>query len=159
MFAVLEAFGLSLFFVAPFFVGSLSLLTLFTNPLSMTNDVTSIGRAILLPPTVMILGLEFGMRQMSNDIGWFKKYYEDDVGLCVFIHPATKLAKGAFGNDALWVIDLESLDALKENTQKIYESLSGTTFSELSADALQQKLKDNHLLAEDLQKEYLKRAK
>ena len=76
MFAVFEVFGLSFFFVAPFFVSSLSLLTLFTNPLSLSNGVTSFGRAILLTPTLMILGLAFGMVAAAEIRSGFKSLAE-----------------------------------------------------------------------------------
>lgn len=73
MFALLEVFGLSFFFVAPLFAGSLSLLAILLDPLSLSNLVTTAAEAVLLTPALMIIGLAFGMIAVAEIRSGFKE--------------------------------------------------------------------------------------
>lgn len=97
--------------------------------------------------------------QLSNSIGWFKQYYETEEGLPVIIHPAKELASDAYMTETFWVIMMDNLKKLRDNTIKFYNSLTGTPFDSLSLETIAQKLKEHNLDTEDLVKEYLQRGK
>jgi len=97
--------------------------------------------------------------QLMNSIGWFNENYETEVCVPIIIHPAQHLAPDAFIEDAFWVIGLEELRKLRENTLKFYSSLTGTPFDELSPERIVQKLNEHNLDKEALTKEYLIRGK
>lgn len=94
--------------------------------------------------------------QMSTSIQWFKENYEGDMGLPVFVHPATVLAKDAFVETS-WTLQPDALEKLKTNVSSFYNSLKGISSDSLSSDVIKQKLKEHHLDKDDLTKHYLKR--
>lgn len=97
--------------------------------------------------------------QLSNSIGWFKEYYETEVGQPVMIHPAKELASDAYVTEPFWVIMMDNLKKLRDNTVKFYNSFTGTPFDSLSLETIAQKLKEHNLDTDDLVKEYLQRGK
>jgi len=97
--------------------------------------------------------------QLSNSIAWFKTYHESDTTYPVIIHPAEKLADGVYITDAFWVMGLEELKKLRENTESFYKSFTGTAFDSLSREIIGQKLIDYRLDTENLVREYLRRGK
>ena len=97
--------------------------------------------------------------QLSNSIGWFKQYYETEEGLPVIIHPAKELASDTYMTETFWVMMMDNLEKLRDNTIKFYNSLTGTPFDSLSLKTIAQKLKEHNLDTEELVKEYLQRGK
>jgi len=95
--------------------------------------------------------------QLSNSIGWFRRYYETEEGLPILIHPAKKLASGTYLTESFWVMNMGDLKKLKKNTLDFYNSITVTPFDSLSFETITQKLKENNLGTNDLVKEYLKR--
>jgi len=61
--------------------------------------------------------------------------------------------------ETFWVIMMDNLKKLRDNTIKFYNSLTGTPFDSLSPETIAQKLKEHNLDTEDLVKEYLQRGK
>lgn len=95
--------------------------------------------------------------QLSNDIGWFKEYYEDCEGVPIIIHPSKVLKSDAYLAQTFWILGESSLEELKNNTVKFFNSLSGIPFNDLSADIIAKKLKEFSLDIGDLMKHYLRR--
>lgn len=95
--------------------------------------------------------------QMNVSIGWFKRYYEGDIGIPVFIHPGSSLADGVYVNDQCWVLTKEKLESLKENTIRFFQSLTTTSFDTLTTELIQQRLNEYSLDNNDLVKTYLAR--
>ena len=95
--------------------------------------------------------------QLLNSIGWFKEYYETEEGLPILIHPAKELASDAYVKEPFWVITMDDLKKLRENTIDFYNSITGTPFDSLSIETITQKLKEHNLNTNDLKKEYLQR--
>ena len=92
--------------------------------------------------------------QLSNDLGWFNEYYEGCEGVPVMIHPAEMLKSDAYPTQPFWVFKAISLEELKGNTSRFFNSLSGCVLSE---DVVLQKLKEFNLDTENLLKHYLQR--
>ena len=95
--------------------------------------------------------------QLSNSIGWFKEYYETEEGWPIMIHPAKELASDAYMTEPFWVMRMDDLKKLRNNTVKFYNSFTGTPFDSLSPETIAQKLKEHNLDTDDLVKEYLQR--
>jgi len=95
--------------------------------------------------------------QLNNSIGWFKKCYEKEKGLPIFIHSAKKLGSGAYVNETFYVIGIDELKKLRENTLGFFKALTGTPFDDLSSATITEALKEYHLDTNNLPKEYLQR--
>jgi hypothetical protein len=94
---------------------------------------------------------------LSNDIGWFKEYYDDCEGVPVIIHPAEALNNDAYLGQPFWILRESVLEELKNNTAKFFNSLSGTELNDLSPDIIVQKLKYSCLDTHIMMKHYLRR--
>lgn len=97
--------------------------------------------------------------QLGNDIGWFEEHYENCEGVPIIIHPSKVLKSNAYLSQAFWILGQSSLEELKNNAVKFFNSLSGISFNDLSADIMAKKLKEFSLDIDDLMKHYLRRAK
>jgi len=97
--------------------------------------------------------------QLSNDIGWFNEHYEGCEGVPIIIHPAKVLKSGAYLPQAFWILGQSSLEELKNNTVKFFNSLSGIPFNDPSTDIMAKKLKEFSLDTDNLTKHYLRRVK
>lgn len=95
--------------------------------------------------------------QLSNAIGWFKKYYETEEGVPIIIHPAKELNDDAFLKEPFWVLTLDNLGSMRDNVINFYTSLASIAFDKLSVDEITQKLQSNNLDTGNLVKGYLQR--
>jgi len=95
--------------------------------------------------------------QLNNSIGWFKRHYENDKGLSILIHPAKKLDPGAYVTGKSWIIGVNELKKLRENTKAFFNALTATSFEDLSSAIITEKLKECHLDTNELAKECLQR--
>jgi hypothetical protein len=92
--------------------------------------------------------------QLSNDFGWFNEYYSGCDGVLVMIHPAEMLKSDAYPAQPFWVFKAISLEQLKGNVTRFFNSLSGSVLSE---ETVLQRLKEFNLDTENLMKNYLQR--
>src|SRR5207249_4050572 len=88
--------------------------------------------------------------QMANHIGWFKTNYPGSASINAFVHPANVWAKDAFITEPCWVLDFQSLEKLKDNALKFYNSLKGIPEGKLTSEFLKSKIVENHINSEDL---------
>jgi hypothetical protein len=84
-----------------------------------------------------------------------KKNYEKEKILPIFVHAAKKLSSGAYVNEKFWVIGVNELKKLRENTMGFFKALTGTSFEDLTSVSITEKLKEYCLDTNDLRKEYL----
>ena len=94
---------------------------------------------------------------MANHIGWFKTNYPGSASINAFVHPANVWAKDAFITEPCWVLDFQSLEKLKDNALKFYNSLKGIPEGKLTSEFLKSKIVENHINSEDLVRLCLKR--
>jgi hypothetical protein len=83
--------------------------------------------------------------QLSGDIAWFKKHYDDCTVIPIFIHPAKTLDSGVFLTDTSFVITKITLDLLKRKVSNFYNSLKDIPFENISNDIITKKLSEAHL--------------
>jgi hypothetical protein len=62
-----------------------------------------------------------------------------------------------FGIEPFYVLGINELKKLRENTIGFFKALSGTPFEDLSSGTIEKALKEHHLDTNDLTKEYLQR--
>jgi hypothetical protein len=83
--------------------------------------------------------------QISNDIAWFRKNYDNCDGKPIFIHHASKLDGIANIDNPVWVMNANCLDKLKKNIVNFYNS-----FQQVSLDRITPVMVTNYLLKTSL---------